>query len=112
MLSPFKTLGAVLCLVFALCFAAPNAHADSFNATFTCLGTCASTPILDDNPLTFPTPTIDETWDGHTVFLILNPTDKPTDTYIWNNQVLPGPNPDSPTNTTIQFNILDLTTKD
>src|SRR5882724_976546 len=26
--SLFKTVGAVLCLVFALCFAAPNAHAD------------------------------------------------------------------------------------
>jgi hypothetical protein len=27
--SLFKTVGAVLCLVFALCFAAPNANADS-----------------------------------------------------------------------------------
>ena len=26
---PVETLGAVLCLVFALCFAAPNAHADT-----------------------------------------------------------------------------------
>ena len=29
MLSPFKTLGAVTCLVFALSFAAPNVHADT-----------------------------------------------------------------------------------
>jgi PEP-CTERM motif-containing protein len=31
----FKALGAVLCLVFALCFAAPNAHADTFTYTYT-----------------------------------------------------------------------------
>ena len=31
----FKTIGAVLCLVFALFFAAPNAHADSFTYTYT-----------------------------------------------------------------------------
>jgi hypothetical protein len=35
MLSPFKTLGAVVCLVFALCFAAPNAVADQFVYTVT-----------------------------------------------------------------------------
>jgi uncharacterized membrane protein len=34
MLSPFKTLGAVVCLVFALRFAAPNA-ADEFVYTYT-----------------------------------------------------------------------------
>jgi hypothetical protein len=33
--SLFKTVGAVLCLVFALCFAAPNAHADEFVYTVT-----------------------------------------------------------------------------
>jgi hypothetical protein len=33
--SLFKTVGAVLCLAFALCFVAPNAHADSFTYTFT-----------------------------------------------------------------------------
>ena len=33
--SLFKTVGAVLCLVFALCFAAPNAHADTFTYTYT-----------------------------------------------------------------------------
>jgi len=31
----FKTIGAVFCLVFALGFAAPNAHADSFTYTYT-----------------------------------------------------------------------------
>ena len=35
MLSSFKTLGAAVCLVFALCFAAPNAHADTFTYTYT-----------------------------------------------------------------------------
>ena len=33
--SLFKALGAVLCLVFALCLAAPNAHADTFTYTYT-----------------------------------------------------------------------------
>jgi hypothetical protein len=33
--SLFKALGAVLCLVFALCLAAPSAHADSFTYTYT-----------------------------------------------------------------------------
>jgi hypothetical protein len=33
--SLFKTVGAVLCLVFALCFAAPNAVADEFVYTYT-----------------------------------------------------------------------------
>jgi hypothetical protein len=32
--SLFTTIVAVLCLVFALCFAAPNAHADSITAGF------------------------------------------------------------------------------
>jgi len=31
----FKPIGASLCLVFALSFAAPNAHADSFTYTYT-----------------------------------------------------------------------------
>jgi PEP-CTERM motif-containing protein len=49
--SLFKTVGAVVCLVFALCFAAPNAHADTFtpftvsgvatNVTQGSLGSCA-----------------------------------------------------------------------
>jgi hypothetical protein len=31
----FKTIGAVVCLVFALSFVAPNAHADTFTYTYT-----------------------------------------------------------------------------
>jgi hypothetical protein len=50
--SPSKTLG-VLCLVFALCFVAPSAHADSFTPTFTCFGggtTCYSPVVLPTAP--------------------------------------------------------------
>ena len=35
MLSPFKTIGVILCLGLALCFAAPASRADSFTYTFT-----------------------------------------------------------------------------
>jgi uncharacterized protein len=43
MSSPFKALGAVLCPVFALCFAAHNAHAETFSPIFVttgCSGPC------------------------------------------------------------------------
>jgi TPR repeat protein len=43
MSSPFKALGAVLCPVFALCFAAQNAHAETFTPIFEttgCSGFC------------------------------------------------------------------------
>ena len=40
---PFKALGAVLCPIFALCFATHNAHAETFTPIFTtsgCSGPC------------------------------------------------------------------------
>ena len=55
--SQFKTLGAVVCLVFALGFAAPYAQADSFTPVFNttgCVGTCLLPTALD---VTFPSPT-------------------------------------------------------
>jgi TPR repeat protein len=50
MSSPFKTLGAALNLVFALCFAAPNAHADAFTPIITTTGCSGSgqLPTLPD----------------------------------------------------------------
>ena len=54
--SPFKTVGAVVCLVFALGFAAPNAQADTFTLvsnTDVCGGACLL-PTAPD--VTFPSP--------------------------------------------------------
>jgi hypothetical protein len=66
--SLFKTVGAVLCLIFALCFAAPNAHADSitdgtFNFTVT-IGSPTPTGsfVLDETTSTFTSLTVN--WDG------------------------------------------------
>jgi len=79
-----KTIGAVLCLVFALCFAAPNANADSYTPIFTttgCTGTCAL-PTAPD--VTFPSPTtIDVTLLGQTTLFNIPSGDLPGDTYSW-----------------------------
>ena len=65
---PFKTLGAVLCLVFALCLAAPNAVADSIidgtlNFTVTS-GSPSPTGsfVFDNTTNAFTSFTVD--WDG------------------------------------------------
>ena len=80
--SLFKPIVAVLCLVFALCFTAPNAHADSYTATFTCNGTCASLPTATD--VSFPAPfTIDITAFGATTVIVSGSGDLPGDTYTW-----------------------------
>jgi hypothetical protein len=66
--SLFKTIGAVVCLVFALCFAAPTAHADSLtdgtiNFTVTS-GSPAPTGsfVFDNTTSTFTSFTVG--WDG------------------------------------------------
>ena len=68
MSSLFKTIGAVLCLIFSLSFAAPNAHADSitdgtFNFTVT-IGSPTPTGsfVLDETTNTFTSLTVN--WDG------------------------------------------------
>ena len=82
--SLFKTVGAVLCLVFALCFAAPNAHADSFTPIFTttgCVGTCLLPTALD---VTFPSPTtMTVTLDGLTTPVAIPSGDAVGDLYAW-----------------------------
>ncbi len=66
--SLFKPIVAVLCLVFALCFAAPNAHADSLtDGTINFTVTSGSpTPtgsfVFDNTTSTFTSFTVD--WDG------------------------------------------------
>jgi len=92
----FKTVGAVLCLVFALCFATP-AKADSLYApTFTCtaiLGFCASLPTATD--VSFPAPTtIDVTVFGELLVVTLAAGDLPSDMYSWGEfGFAPGPPP-------------------
>lgn len=100
--SLFKTAGAVLGLTFALFFAAPYAQADSYPATFTCSGTCISTPTAPE--VTFSTPTtIDVTWNSFVFTIALAAPDASGDTYNWNA---------IPNNTRGEavFNINDITT--
>jgi hypothetical protein len=110
-------------LLSPLCFmmVAPGAHAGTlYVATFTCTGTCLSTPTVTDNPVSFTSePTLDFTWDGISLAVTLSSGSLPTNTYEWvacptaytmSAPFPPGycPNPlgaTAPDN----FNILDLT---
>jgi hypothetical protein len=90
MLQPIKTIGAVLCLVFALSFAAPNAHADSYTATFTCTGTCVSLPTAPD--VIFPSPGffLTATWNSIPFFFVLDDLKaNPNDTFSWQGESSP-----------------------
>jgi hypothetical protein len=81
----FKPISAVLCLVFALCFAAPNAHGDSFTPIFTCTGTCLA-PLPTAPDMTFPASSITVTWDSNvfTLPVSTNPIlENPNDIYSW-----------------------------
>jgi hypothetical protein len=81
----FKPISAVLCLVFALCFAAPNAHGDSFTPIFTCAGTCLA-PLPTAPDMTFPASSITVTWDSNvfTLPVSTNPIlENPNDIYSW-----------------------------
>ena len=80
-----KSLWIVLS-VLVLSLVAPTTHADSFTPTFTCTGTCVSIPTAPD--VSFPPNTITETWNEFTITLSLDPSDKPTDDYTWNNDVI------------------------
>jgi len=85
----FKPVGAVLCLVFALCFAAPNAHADSFTPIFTCTGTCLA-PLPTAPDITFPASSITVTWDSFVFTLPVSQIpilDDPNDTFSWEGDV-------------------------
>src|SRR5260370_1013455 len=66
--SLFKTVVAVVCLVFALCFAAPNAHADSFTDGIINFTVTSGSPtptgsfVFDNTTNAFTSFTVD--WDG------------------------------------------------
>src|SRR5258707_1117910 len=79
----FKAIDAVLCLIFALSFAAPNAHADSYSATFTVSGFLVTAPTALD--VTFPSPTLDITWLGLAFTVTLPSSSLFTDSYFWGN---------------------------
>jgi hypothetical protein len=93
MRSLFKTVGAVLCLIFALCFAAPNAHADSYTATFTCTGTCVA-PLPTAPDVSFPTAdlAVTVTWNSELFSLLISNSPKPNDFFIWIADESPGNN--------------------
>ena len=86
----FKPIGAVLCLVFALCFAAPNAHGDSFTPIFTCTGTCLA-PLPTAPDVTLSGSSITVTWDSNVFALTFSELpilDDPTfDTFSWEGDV-------------------------
>ena len=87
MLSLFKRSAAVLSLVFALSFAAPNAQADSFTPVFNtsnCFNPFGPCPLPTAPDVTFPSPTtIDVTFAGLSQVVAIPSGDAPGDTYSW-----------------------------
>jgi hypothetical protein len=92
-----KSLWIIL-VVLLTTVGASNAHADSFNVTFQCTGTCTAPalPVATNNPISFPSPTIDVLWEGNGFALTFtDPGDKASDAYIWDGflddfQLFPG----------------------
>jgi hypothetical protein len=72
----------IMLAVLLVAIAAPNAYADSETPTFTCTGTCLSTPTAP--AVTFPSPTLDITWNTLTgLDVALSSLDAPSDSYTW-----------------------------
>ena len=79
-----KSLWTIPLLLLFAAIGAPPAHADTYNPTFTCTGTCVSLPTAP--AVSFPAPTtITETWDTIVIPITLPAADTPGDTYIWDN---------------------------
>ena len=67
---------------------APNAHADTLPATFTC-GICVGgTPTAPD--VLFPAPVVDVTWNDLLFHLTLPSSDLATDSYQWSGHTTSG----------------------
>jgi hypothetical protein len=80
-------------------------RARSYTPTFTCTDPCAGgTPFAPD--VSFPSPTIMETWDGFTLAVNLDAFAHPSDTYSFSNSVFQ----DGLTTYTYLFFITDTTT--
>jgi len=70
--------------VLLVSIAASNARADSYSANFLCTGPSAPAPTASNNPLSFPSPTIDVLWQGvNFVLTFNNPGAAAGDTYSW-----------------------------
>jgi len=99
-----KSLWIILAIML-VAIVAPNAHADSFTATFTCSGTCVGgLPTAPD--VSFPAPVVDVTWNDNTFPLTLPSSDLPTDSYVWDAHAFLGFNGELD----MEFGIMDITT--
>lgn len=86
---------------------APNAHADTYTATFNLNAYSTTQPTAPD--VTFGSPTnVVETWDGYTMTVPLASADSPTDTYLWSD--IMGDGADFDFDYTLAFVIYDETT--
>jgi len=85
--SLFRSLGGVLCMVFALRFAPSNAQADSFTPVFntnTCFNPLGPCPLPTATDVTFASPTtIDVTFAGLSQVVAIPSGDAAGDTYSW-----------------------------
>jgi hypothetical protein len=90
-----------LTVLLAIC--AADVRADTFTATFTCTGTCLSVPTAVPN-VSFPSPTLNTTWDTLQFSFLLLAVDLSTDDFSWNVTLLP-----ISSGTEAMFRISDLT---
>jgi hypothetical protein len=79
-----RTTIGILALGLILAIGASSAQADTSTPTFACT-TCSNIPTAPD--VTFPSPSIQMSWDNITDFLTLASGDLPTDTYTWSNSL-------------------------
>jgi hypothetical protein len=102
----------ILAVGLILTIGVTSAQADTFTPTFTCTGTCAATPTAGD--VSFPSPSIFETWDNGVAsiadILEMAAGDNPSDTYTWTNTLLPGV--EGPGFADFSISITDVTTGD
>ncbi len=95
----------ILVTLLMVIVAAPNAYSDSTAPTFSCNAPCTSVPTAPN--VTFPSPTLDITWDTVNVDILLNFPDAASDTYTWSAQIVhdsAGPSGG------LEFTLLDVTT--
>jgi hypothetical protein len=97
----------ILFVGFILAIGVPSAKADTSTPVFTCTS-CESTPTAGD--VSFPSPSIPETWDNITDFIGLAAGDAPSDTYTWSNSLMPGL--EGPETADYLISITDVTTGD
>jgi PEP-CTERM motif len=80
-----KYLWVIPVLFLFAAIGAPNAHAQTYNAVYTCIA-CTYLPIPTNNPITFPisgSTFLDYTFDGIPLANQLIPLDSAGDQYSW-----------------------------